>query len=130
MPLHFLNRKNQLEKKIGRMFTDPKRIRKTDPGHPEKCNVHNYYKIFKPEVVDEVADACRNAQIGCTECKKNLSEVVIEVLSPLQEKRHYYEKHKDVVGDILTEGKQQAQRACRATLQKVGEALGYGTIQD
>ena len=58
-----------ITEKISGMFTDPKRIRKTDPGHPEKCNVHSYYKIFKPDMIDEAADWCSHAKVGCRQCK-------------------------------------------------------------
>lgn len=120
--------KETVKEKVGSMFTDPKRVRKSDPGHPDKCNVHRYYTIFKPAMAAQVAAQCRKAEIGCTECKAQLAGIIIDLLAPLQEKRRYYESHKAAVSDILRDGQKQAHALAAQTMEKAKEALGYGTL--
>jgi tryptophanyl-tRNA synthetase len=67
-----------IKKKTQAMFTDPKRIKLTDKGHPEICNVFSYYSIFIPQMQKEASDWCRNAKLGCTDCKKRLALGLIE----------------------------------------------------
>ena len=74
-------------KKVQSMITDPARIKRTDPGHPEICNIHSYYAVFKPEEKANIDKACRAAEIGCTECKKRLGDIIVDVLAPIKEKR-------------------------------------------
>jgi len=106
-------------KKIQNMFTDPTRIKFSDPGHPEKCNVHNYYAVFAPERKKEIDELCRNAKIGCTDCKKELAKIVIKFLEPIQEKRNELLKDKDKVFDILAQGEKKAQAAASVTISEV-----------
>lgn len=114
-----------IKNKILRMFTDPKRIRKTDPGHPKKCNVYSYYEIFKPDMTAEVYHWCTKAELGCTDCKNRLVPIIIERLAPIQEKRRYFESHKDSVIEILQEGQRQTSVFAQETMQQVNKALGY-----
>jgi tryptophanyl-tRNA synthetase len=113
-----------IAKKIQGMFTDPKRIRRTDPGHPEPCNVHRYYEVFFPQDAKELAAACRNAQVGCTDCKKMLGEKLIQFLAPRQEKRREYLQHKKTLCDILEAGRLRAQEAAQKTIAEVRSAIG------
>ena len=69
------------------MITDPKRVRLNDKGHPKECNVFSYYKVFAPGKAKEVEQWCKNALKGCTECKKEMAEILIEYLKPIREKR-------------------------------------------
>ena len=83
---------DEIRKKVNRMITDPKRIKLNDKGHPKVCNVFSYYKSFAPEEkVKEAEEWCRNAYKGCTECKKELAEILIEYLRPVREKRKWLE---------------------------------------
>ena len=110
------------------MFTDPKRIKRTDPGHPKQCNVYNYYEVFKPDMSPEVYNWCTKAQLGCTECKAKLAEVLIEKMEPMQEKRKHFLSHRDLVMDVLKEGRQEAEKFASKTVNQVKEAMGYGII--
>ncbi|MEA1929027.1 MAG: tryptophan--tRNA ligase, partial [Candidatus Auribacterota bacterium] len=76
-----------IQDKVWGMITDTLRIRLSDPGHPEDCNVFAYHRLFNKEQLPEVEDWCRNAKLGCTGCKNRLAEVLIEYLEPLREKR-------------------------------------------
>jgi tryptophanyl-tRNA synthetase len=112
-----------IRKKVMSMFTDPKRIKFTDPGHPENCNVHSYYAVFVPERKKEIEMMCRQAQIGCTECKKQLAENLIKFLEPIQEKRRQILKNKSALTDILHDGEKRAGEVAGATLAEVKKLL-------
>lgn len=113
----------EVSQKIMGMFTDPQRIKKTDPGHPLTCNVFSYYKVFKPDLEKEVMDWCQNAKKGCTECKKNLAKIIMEILEPIQEKRRKIEKKTDYISDIIKKGNERARNEAELTMQKVREVL-------
>ena len=112
-----------LRKKVQGMFTDPERIKLADPGHPEKCNVHSYYKAFAPDKEVEVAQACRKSKIGCTECKKALAEILIRFLEPIQDKRTALLKDKNKIFDILEEGRQKAGSVATKTIKEAKDIL-------
>lgn len=113
-----------ITKKTSQMFTDPKRIKFSDPGHPYKCNVYDYYKIFKPDYAHEVSDYCRHARVGCTECKRNLGQVLIQTLDGFQKKRQELLKDKSRIDNILKAGQQKAGRIASATISEVKELAG------
>lgn len=114
----------QLRKKVLSMVTDPARIRLTDPGHPEKCNVHNYYAVFAPGRKKEIDSLCRQAEIGCTACKKELAEILIAFLAPIQNKRQELLKDKKEVWDILKKGQEKAGAIAASTITEV-KKLNY-----
>jgi len=109
----------QVRKKTQSMFTDPLRIKLTDPGHPEKCNVHDYYAIFAPERKKEIDEPCRQAKIGCTDCKKELGEILIKFLAPIQERRDKLLKDKKEVSTILAKGEEKARCIAATTISEV-----------
>lgn len=115
--------KDDVVKKTKSMFTDPKRIKLVDTGHPNECNVFSYYKIFAPEKQKEVYDWCTQAQKGCTDCKLILAQALNEYLAPIQEKRHELSKRKSFVKDILEDGRKKASHLAQETMQKVREAV-------
>ncbi len=108
-----------IAKKVQGMFTDPLRIKISDPGHPDKCNVRKYYAIFGDEGGDEIDERCRKSQIGCTECKKELAKTLVNFLEPIQNKRKELLKNKDRVLDILKEGERKAQEIASQTMIEV-----------
>ena len=112
-----------IRKKVMNMFTDPTRIKFTDPGHPDKCNVHSYYEVFAPERKKEVDEACRKAKVGCTDCKRELAEIIIKYLAPIQEKRRELAKNKSAVSDILNEGEKKAKQVAEKTMAEVRSIL-------
>lgn len=110
-------------KKTQKMFTDPLRIRLSDPGHPENCNVCSYYEVFAPEKNKEVALSCLKAGIGCTECKKELAQVLIKFLEPIQKKRKDLLKNKNQLLKILEKGRLKAEKIASKTMREVKEAV-------
>ncbi|MFH1888677.1 MAG: tryptophan--tRNA ligase [Candidatus Omnitrophota bacterium] len=110
--------------KVQNMFTDPLRVKFSDPGHPEKCNVHSYYAIFAPEREAEVADLCRQAKAGCTDCKKELAEILVKFLGPIQDKRAKLLSNKNKILNILEEGSEKARHLASKTIFEVKSLLG------
>jgi len=113
----------EVEKKVVSMITDPKRIRMTDPGHPEECNVYSYYQVFAPLDAPEAHQWCSKALKGCVDCKKNLSTHINKELAPIREKRAPLEKNKDKIEDILKEGASKARVIAQRTMAEVREAV-------
>jgi len=113
-----------IRKKTRSMFTDPARIKLSDPGHPQKCNVHSYYAVFAPERKKEIDQLCRKAKIGCTDCKKELAEILVKFLEPVQEKRKELSGNKDRVFQMLQQGQDRAQSIAAATISEVKDLLG------
>ncbi|MBI4845274.1 MAG: tryptophan--tRNA ligase [Candidatus Omnitrophica bacterium] len=114
-----------VNKKVMGMFTDPQRIKKTDPGHPEVCNLYNYYKIFSSEEFCLTIETdCRKAVIGCTDCKKKLAGILNKCLAPIQEKRAQLIADKQKIMDILETGSKKARSAAMATMQRVRKTIG------
>ncbi|MFA5038288.1 MAG: tryptophan--tRNA ligase [Candidatus Omnitrophota bacterium] len=114
-----------IKKKVQGMFTDPKRIKKSDPGHPEPCNVHRYFEVFSPQDKDDLTAACREARIGCTDCKKMLAEKLCAFLAPIQERRREYLRHKKNLEDILESGRRKAGEEASKTMNEVRKAIGF-----
>ncbi|MDD4954086.1 MAG: tryptophan--tRNA ligase [Candidatus Omnitrophica bacterium] len=112
-----------IRKKVQSMFTDPTRIKVSDPGHPEKCNVHNYYAVFTPQRAKEIEALCRQSQIGCTECKKEMAGIIIEFLAPIQERRNKLLKDKAGVTDILEAGRKKAEAVAAKTMSEVKKLI-------
>lgn len=118
------DRGDALRKKVGAMFTDPQRQRKSDPGRPELCNVYTFHGLYsKPGTVAEIASACRCAAIGCIECKRRLAEAIAEGMGPIHEHRDHYACHPEEVRAIIEDGNVRAARIARATMAEVREAL-------
>ncbi len=112
-----------IRKKVSLAVTDPARIKKDDPGHPEVCVVHSYYKIYGKEVSQEIEKKCRAGAIGCVECKKQLAEILVKVLEGPRQKRKDLEKDTQKVDDILEKGRKKASEEARRTLSEVKKAM-------
>ena len=116
---------DEVAKKIKTMPTDPARVRRADPGEPEKCPVWSLHKIYSDAATqDWAAKGCRSAGIGCLECKKPLTEAVAAELQPLQTEARRYEKDPGLVQAIIKDGCGRAQTAARQTLSDVRRAMG------
>jgi len=116
-----------LATKVERMITDPQRVKLSDPGHPDVCNVYSYYQVFAAlEKLEEVHDWCVKAEKGCRECKKNLAHILNDKLASIQSKRKELEKDKNKILDILHEGKIKASEAAKKTIAEVKEVV-FGT---
>ncbi len=112
-----------VQKKIMSMITDPQRIHKTDPGHPEVCSVFAYHKLFSEAEVAMVEDNCRKGEIGCVACKKMLAQNVAKLMTPLYERRQEWAKRPDDIKDIIRQGNQRAQALAAKTMADVRKAM-------
>jgi tryptophanyl-tRNA synthetase len=122
--IYISDRGKILSEKISSMFTDPQRMRKSDPGNPEICNVFTFQGLYsKPEKVKEIAASCRKATIGCTDCKKILAQRITEALNPVHECMDYYVNHMDEIKDIIAEGNKKATKIARQTMEEVRAAV-------
>ena len=114
----------EIDRKLSRMMTDPARVKRTDPGEPEKCPAFELHKIYcTPEEIEFVSKGCRTAGIGCLECKKVMIKHVIDDLAPFREKRAQLEKKPEVVEEILQGGQQAAQEKASETMNEVRATL-------
>lgn len=111
-------------KKVTSMVTDPARIKKEDPGHPQVCSVYSYYKVFFSDFSETVAKECQAARVGCVKDKARLAEYIIEMLRPIQERRKKLLKDKKRVDAILTKGAKRAKNVAEQTLCEVRKAVG------
>jgi tryptophanyl-tRNA synthetase len=114
-----------IRNQILRMVTDPARVRRSDPGDPEKCPVFAYHKLYSSaEEVAHVAHGCRTAGIGCVDCKNILIKNVLARLEPYQQRRHELEQDMDQVRAIIHDGNNRARDVARQTMVEVREAVG------
>jgi tryptophanyl-tRNA synthetase len=115
---------DEVVKKLKQMQTDPARVRRTDPGDPEKCPVFDLHRIYSGEETRAwAANGCRTAGIGCLECKKPLIDKVVEEISGIRKRAVEFEENPDTVRNIITEGAEKARDAARATLDDVRRAM-------
>lgn len=106
--------------------TDPARVRRTDPGTPEVCNIYHLHRYFSPpETVAAVADNCRGAKWGCIECKRVLADNLIAHFAPIRERAREFEAHPERVDEILAAGAAHARSIARETLAGVKERMGF-----
>ena len=111
--------------RVMQMVTDPARIRRSDPGNPDVCNVFWMHKIFSSkEEVDMVDVECRRAGIGCVDCKQLLARNMNTHLEPFRARRAEIGRDPNTVWDVLKDGKQRAQAIARQTIAEVSEAVG------
>jgi tryptophanyl-tRNA synthetase len=115
-----------LDKKIRTMMTDPARERRTDKGEPGKCPVWDLQRFFNldEEQLEELAQGCRTAGIGCIDCKKALISHVAEHMTPIHERRKRFEARKDELTDILQAGAKKARLRAALTMSEVYDVLG------
>jgi tryptophanyl-tRNA synthetase len=111
-------------KRVMSMVTDPQRIRRTDPGRPEVCNVFSLHKTFSPNEVEMVDRECRVAGIGCVECKKLLARNINAYFAPFRERRAELAKDPNYVWDVLADGAGRAHSIAAQTLAEVKDAIG------
>lgn len=113
----------EIRAKVNSMVTDPARIRKTDPGHPEVCTVHAFHEVFTAHEVESIREACSGGAIGCVACKKRLADAMVEYMAPIHERRRELEKRPEVVREVLAAGAEKARKAAEETMVEVRKAM-------
>jgi tryptophanyl-tRNA synthetase len=111
--------------KLRPAMTDPARVRRTDPGTPEVCNIYHLHKAFNDAAtVEHVAVQCRTAGWGCLDCKKVLLDGMLRELTPIRERARDLEAHPEIVTDALAAGAAHVSELARSTMATVRETMG------
>jgi tryptophanyl-tRNA synthetase len=114
--------------KLRGAFTDPQRLRRTDPGRPEVCNIYTMHKALStPAEVELTYKECTTAARGCIDCKKILKASFDRELVPLRAKRAELDANPGAVTDALVEGAEKARRIATLTIAEVRTAMGLGS---
>ncbi len=114
-----------IRQKLKTMVTDPARVRRSDPGNPDLCPVGDLHKIFSSQAtMAKVNQGCRSAGIGCIECKGWAADALVQLLSPMQEKRKKFEENPRLAWDILEAGSLRASKVAGETMKDVRAAMG------
>jgi tryptophanyl-tRNA synthetase len=114
-----------VRQKLKTMVTDPARVKRSDPGDPDKCPVGDLHKIFSSkETMAKVYEGCRSAGIGCIECKSWAADALVQLLSPMQERRKKYEENPRHAWDILEAGAAKARQVAAKTMDDVRASMG------
>jgi tryptophanyl-tRNA synthetase len=113
-----------IRQKCMQMFTDPQRLKRSDPGRPEVCNLYDFHKLVSPlDVQERVARECRAATIGCVDDKKLLAQILIDYLEPIRQRREELLRDRSTVYDILVEGSRRARERTAQTMERVRSAM-------
>jgi tryptophanyl-tRNA synthetase len=116
-----------VEHKLRTMPTDPARVRRTDPGEPEKCPVWQWHQVYSDDPTRAWVQAgCRRAKIGCLDCKAPIIEAVLAEQTPIRERAMAFEAEPDTVRHIVAEGCEAARHIAQKTLEEVRDAMGLG----
>ncbi|MCX7910479.1 MAG: tryptophan--tRNA ligase [Endomicrobia bacterium] len=120
--IYLTDTQEEIEKKILKMFTDPKKIHKNDPGDPTNCVVLAFHKVFNKEEAEEIEKLCREGKLGCVEDKRNLSKILYSILEPIRKERGKYTPQK--IEEVLLKGKIKAQEVAKITISEVKNLIG------
>jgi len=123
----------EIPRKVHSAYTDPRKIRLSDPGRPEPdpsdghagCVVYEYHRVFNAGEAESIAECCRAGRLGCVADKKHLSQVLSEALGPIRERRARLIADPDVVDDVLADGNRRAREVAARTMEEVRSAMGF-----
>ncbi|HLJ83210.1 MAG TPA: tryptophan--tRNA ligase [Candidatus Eremiobacteraceae bacterium] len=110
--------------RVKTMYTDPTKVHKTDPGHPETCPVFFFQSAFNPSMAPDIARRCRAGEIGCVEDKADMARHLNAALAPLRERLREIEAKPQYVDEVLSDGTKKARATAQATLAQVKAAMG------
>ncbi len=113
----------EVRKKVSTMITDPARIRKDDPGHPEVCAVYAFHKVFNEEQVPEIEEHCRGGKIGCVQCKRNLADKMALYMTPIYERRQQLIGKPEIIREVLNKGNENAAKVAKSTMEEVRSSM-------
>src|SRR6476661_5230545 len=117
--------RESVTKKMRTMPTDPARVRRTDPGEPERCPVWQLHKVYSDAATKEwVLNGCRTAGIGCLECKQPVIDAVLKEQEPMRERAQQYLDDPTLVRAIIADGCEKARRMAQETMRDVREVMG------
>ncbi len=114
----------EIQQRVTQMVTDPARKYRSDPGHPEVCNVFTLHGFFSPDRVAQIEKECRTAEIGCVQCKRIFAQNLADYFAPFRERRAKLARDPDYVWDVLATGARRASTIATETIAQVREAIG------
>ena len=114
---------DELRSRVRLMITDPNRVKRTDLGNPDICTVYTFHKIFNEEQSGEIATRCRQATIGCVDCKKCLAEAMVTKLADMHVRRQGFEENPGRVKEILVYGAERARKVAAKTMEEVRQVM-------
>jgi tryptophanyl-tRNA synthetase len=116
---------SSVEDKISTMPTDPARVRRSDPGEPNKCPVWSLHEVYSDDDAQKwVQEGCRSASIGCLDCKRPLIDAVLKEQQPIRERAKEYQQDPEMVKGIINEGCEAARDVARETMEEVRQVMG------
>jgi len=116
----------ETEKKVRSMYTDPLKMRRNDPGHPEGCAVFAMHKIYNADEATAIHARCESGEQGCIDCKKALAGLLNDRLAPMRERRREIEANPEILDDVLAAGADKARAIARETMVEVRKAMNLG----
>jgi tryptophanyl-tRNA synthetase len=116
----------EIDAKVRTAYTDPKKLRKNDPGNPDGCAVFAYHRAFNPAGAAQVEADCRAGRLGCVDDKRALAEIMATALAPLRERRRELEAKPERVREALRYGEEKARAVAQETMRQVREAMKLG----
>ncbi|MCK9523692.1 MAG: tryptophan--tRNA ligase [Proteobacteria bacterium] len=117
----------EIERRLKPAYTDPRRLRRDDPGHPEDCNIFALHKLFSsPEACAEIAEGCSQGTLGCLECKQRLAHSIDAHLAPIRDRAETLRANPSRVIAGIEHGREQASRIAVETMREVRDAMGIG----
>jgi tryptophanyl-tRNA synthetase len=114
----------EVRAKLKTAVTDPARVYRKDPGHPDVCNIFRFQNYFNPSQVADIAQRCKTAEIGCVECKTMVATEINKSLEPFREKRAELAKRPEFIKEVLADGAKRARVIARATLDEAKHNVG------
>jgi len=115
----------EVSRKVSIAITDPSRIKASDKGHPDICNIYQYHLAFNATEVNDIGRSCRQGNIGCVACKQNVAARINSFLEPIREKRMYFEARSSILKKAVREGNERALQEGKETIRLVREAMHY-----
>ncbi len=112
-----------ITQKVRKMFTDPEKIYKGDPGHPDKCPVFFYHKIYNQGRTQPIKQGCESGELGCVDCKVEVIEHLLAALEPLMERRAELDANRSLVREVLAVGAEAARAVATDTIEEVRQAM-------
>jgi tryptophanyl-tRNA synthetase len=114
----------EINAKIKTAVTDPARVYRKDPGHPEVCNIFRFQQYFNPSQVEDISARCKAAQIGCVECKTMVAAEINKNLEPFRQKRAELAARPEYIREVLDDGAKRARVIARKTLDEAKHRMG------
>ena len=122
--IYLVDDEQTIKKKIMGAITDPDKIKKDDPANPDICMVYYYHQLINDkDSVKTICSECKKGSRGCVQCKKELIEAMNQFLTPIREKRKYYDEHPEEVTKILHDGTELARKTAQKQMNKIKKAM-------